>query len=283
MRTIDLGTLKTKAILVFGGPYGNFEALQALFLEAERLGISNEDIICTGDIVAYCANPLETSYYLREKINKTIQGNCERSLAEDSNNCGCGFSEGSTCDTLSQSWFSFCQSKINGEIKQWFSDLPSHLRFKLGEKQFTVVHGSPQDISEFVFSSDSNEKIKSLIQKAHTDCIISGHSGLPFTKLVGEGELCWHNAGVVGIPANDGTSRVWYSLIRKTEDGISFEHKALTYSVKKAQDKMKACGLPKEYQQTLITGLWPSIDILPKIEASQTGIPLVEKKIEWNH
>ena len=39
--------------LVFGGPYGNLEATQALLDEAARLGVPPRRIVCTGDVVAY--------------------------------------------------------------------------------------------------------------------------------------------------------------------------------------------------------------------------------------
>jgi hypothetical protein len=41
-------------ILVFGGPYSNLRALQALRRRAHELGIAPSHCICTGDVVAYC-------------------------------------------------------------------------------------------------------------------------------------------------------------------------------------------------------------------------------------
>jgi len=279
MQAANLGHIEAETLLVFGGPYGNLEATQALFAEAGKLGIAPDHIICTGDIVAYCADPLETSYFLRNKNINIIQGNCEVFLAEDSEECGCGFEEGTACDVLSKSWFSYCRSQINADIKEWFGSLPEHLHFTFGERSFAVVHGSAQNVSEFVFASDSEEKLKDHIQKAGVDCIISGHSGLPFTKIIGD--TCWHNAGVIGMPANDGTPRVWYSLITQSDGKIVFEHKSLSYPASKAQAKMKKADLPGGYSQALTSGLWPSLDILPESEARQTGFNLMEKKAEW--
>lgn len=229
--------------------------------------------------MAYCADPLETAYFVRNKNIRIIQGNCEQSLAEQSGDCGCGFTEGTACDVLSKSWFSYCKSQINTDIKEWFSALPTHLRFRFGGQNFVVVHGSPQDISEFIFASDPEEQLKEHIQKANVDCVIGGHSGLPFTKVMND--KCWHNPGVIGMPANDGTSRLWYSLITQVDDGIIFEHKSLSYPATTAQAKMNETGLPQGYAQALTSGLWPSLDILPKSEALKTGVNLIEQKIEW--
>ena len=279
VHTSDLGLIESERILVFGGPYGNLEALQALFAEAEKLGVVAEHTICTGDIVAYCADPLATANFIRDKNIRVIAGNCEQSLAADSGNCGCGFEDGSDCDVLSQAWFSYCESQIKAEIKEWFSDLPDHLRFRFGGQDFAVVHGSPTHISEFVFASDPEEQFENHIRKANVNCMIGGHSGLPFTKVMGN--QCWHNPGVIGMPANDATPRVWYSLITRTDAGILFEHKSLSYPVAVAKAKMNDVGLPRGYAQALSSGIWPSIDILPECESLQAGVELNEHKVEW--
>ena len=41
-------------IIIFGGVYGN---LEALFEKAGRLGVPPERMVHTGDVVAYCADP----------------------------------------------------------------------------------------------------------------------------------------------------------------------------------------------------------------------------------
>ena len=51
----------TPPILVFGGPYSNLRATQAMRARAEELGIPPSSTICTGDVVAYCAEPEETT------------------------------------------------------------------------------------------------------------------------------------------------------------------------------------------------------------------------------
>jgi len=53
------GTLTGK-ILVFGGVYSNFQALQKMQEIATELQIAPSHIICTGDVVGYCAQPEET-------------------------------------------------------------------------------------------------------------------------------------------------------------------------------------------------------------------------------
>ncbi len=58
MRITDLGERRVP-VLAFGGPYSNLHALRALRAMARDEGFAAEDIICTGDVVAYGSQPRE--------------------------------------------------------------------------------------------------------------------------------------------------------------------------------------------------------------------------------
>ncbi|MCD6580335.1 MAG: metallophosphoesterase [Desulfuromusa sp.] len=96
---LDLGCL-TGPMLVFGGPYSNLAATQAMWQQAEELAIPPERVICTGDLIAYCSEPQETLQLVRDWGIAVVQGNCEESLGKDAADCGCGFDEGTTCSLL---------------------------------------------------------------------------------------------------------------------------------------------------------------------------------------
>src|SRR5262249_937062 len=100
---LDLGD--SGPLLVFGGPYGNLQATEALFREAKRLGVPFDRILCTGDIVAYCGDPLATVQAIRESGIAVVQGNCEEQLGNGADECGCGFTPGMMCHALSREWF----------------------------------------------------------------------------------------------------------------------------------------------------------------------------------
>jgi hypothetical protein len=56
----DPSTIKLMgSLLVFGGPYSNLEATQAILQETHQRNIPRGNIVCTGDLAAYCANPQE--------------------------------------------------------------------------------------------------------------------------------------------------------------------------------------------------------------------------------
>jgi hypothetical protein len=104
---------------------------------------------------------------------------------------------------------------------------------------------------------------------------------MPFSQMHG-GRL-WHNSGALGMPANDGTPRVWFSVLAPTRDGIAITHHAIEYDHAAAAAKMRARGYPAEYAEALISGLWPSCDILPPAERDARGAALAPPTLFWPH
>ncbi len=156
MHAVNLGTL-SGPLLIFGGPYSNLQAVKALKKIAEELHIPPQQCICTGAIVAYCAQPKETVALIREWGVHCLMGNCEESFATNASDCGCGFSTGSQCELLSAQWFNYANTQLEEKQRHWFATLPREIRFEYYGKQCLVVHGSVASINQFIFqSSDDN-------------------------------------------------------------------------------------------------------------------------------
>ena len=81
----QIGTL-TGDVLLFGGPYSNLHATQALF--AGTVHMPRKNRICTGDMVAYCADPVATSKLVLDQTARIIAGNCEVQLVARADDCG---------------------------------------------------------------------------------------------------------------------------------------------------------------------------------------------------
>jgi uncharacterized radical SAM superfamily Fe-S cluster-containing enzyme len=266
-------------VLLFGGPYSNFEATEALLAEAERLEISCDRIICTGDVVAYGADPVGTLALVRSAGIHVVRGNCEESLAARAADCGCGFPSGSVCDRLSSTWFAHADRMLDSDARSWLGALPRRIDVEIGGARLAVVHGGVDVINRFIFpSTDPGSKWDEL-ERAGVCGIVAGHCGLPFSQAI-NGRL-WHNPGVIGMPANDGTPRVWFSLLTPGTDAVSIEHRALTYAHGLAAAKMRAAGLPEGYAAALETGLWPSCDVLPFNEIRARGVRLETGGALW--
>lgn len=270
--SFDLGEL-TGPVLIFGGPYSNAQATVAIRAEAERRGIPSMNCLCTGDVVAYCADPQFTVDEIRDWGVSVVMGNCEQSLALNSNECGCGFKKGSACDILSKQWFAYSSASITADIRVWMAELPQSIRFELGGKQVVAFHGAIDDISGFIFASTSESVKRQQAGTAHADIILAGHCGLPFTQTLKNGAI-WHNSGVVGMPANDGTADVWYSVLTPCLTGVDINHHRLAYDYQKAASRIREENLSEDYALALENGLWPSLDILPPQEQAASGIKI---------
>lgn len=267
------------SVLVFGGPYSNLEATEALLAAADRHGIPPARIICTGDIVAYAADAAETVALIRRTGIQTIMGNCEESLASNAADCGCGYAAGSACEVMSVAWYAHADRHLDREAREWMATLPRRLDIVIGGKRLAVVHGSVRQINRFIFASTPAAVKREELDAAQCHGIVAGHCGIPFTQVI-DGRL-WHNAGAIGMPANDGTPQVWYSILSPRREGVAIEHHALDYDHRRAAAKMRRERLPEGYAEALESGLWPSCDVLPAAEFGQRGAALTPGAVLW--
>ena len=279
MNDLPQVTKMTGPLLVFGGPYSNLEATKAILAEARRRTIPPNNIVCTGDLAAYCADPQAVIDLVRSAQMHVVMGNCEESLAAQAADCGCGFADDSACAALSNEWYPFADRNVDVESRIWMGSLPRLIDIEINGRRLAAVHGSVTSINRFVFAS-SDPVIEQELAASGCDGVVAGHCGLPFTRVIG-GRL-WHNAGVIGIPANDGTPRAWFSVLAPTGDGIVIEHHALEYDFSSAAAKMREHGLPEGYATALETGLWPSCDILPAEELKVRGQPIEPGSVCWS-
>jgi uncharacterized radical SAM superfamily Fe-S cluster-containing enzyme len=267
-------------VLIFGGCYGNLEAARALQAEARRLAIPAERVICTGDVVAYCADPAATIDLVRDWGIPVVMGNCEESLGWREEDCGCGFAADTACERMAVAWYAYADAAVNEEQRRWMRALPRRIDLWLAGRRLAVVHGAVDSINRFIFRSTPWREKERQIALSGGDGVIGGHCGLPFTEAHG-GRL-WHNSGAIGMPANDGTPRVWYSLLSPAGDGIEIRAVPFAYDAAAAAEKMRARGLPEGYAAALETGLWPSCDVLPVAEVAKRGEAIAAGSLLWN-
>ncbi len=266
-----IGT-KTGKLLLFGGVYSNLQALEQLISIAKEEDILAENCICTGDITGYCAQPEETITVFRDWGALSIAGNVELQLANDSEDCGCDFKAGGRCDSFSKLWFPYTKGHLSQDSLDYIATLPEYISFDFGEKKVTVVHGNYGNTSEFIFQSNADTSKQNCFEDTKSDVIIAGHCGLPFHQSIKE--KLWLNPGVIGMPANDGTTRVWYMLLEIQQGEIKYTHRSFEYDYNTTQQLMYKNHLPEAYADTLSSGLWDNMEILPEVEKMGQGIPI---------
>jgi predicted phosphodiesterase/pyruvate-formate lyase-activating enzyme len=250
-------------ILVFGGCHGNLQATEALLAAAARLGIGPANMFCTGDIIGHGADAAAVLRLLRDSGLASIAGDDETRLV---------------AGAADDAWYAHARAQMSPEDREYMAGLPEQMTIILDGVKIRLLHGHAERQNAFLFGSASDLEISRQLALSGCDAVCAGHAGLPFTRRVAAG--LWHNAGSIGLPANDGTPRGWFSLVEVRDGALCVELVPLDYDFRAAAAAMRAAKLPEGDALAVETGIWPSHDVLPAPERLRTGVP-VEAGLPW--
>ena len=251
-------------IVVFGGIYNNSFALEALLDEAHRLGA--EAIYCLGDFGGFGPTPEKVWPLLAAGGVLSIQGNYEESLSSGRTDCNCGYADPRDNHFALLS-YSYTEKNCSPAYKAYMGSHPRRRRVRVGDRELLLVHGSPRRINEFLFASTTPAPyLEKLLDQEGCDGILCTHTGLQWQKHLPSGRDVV-NVGVIGRPANDGATHVWYSLIEASGAGLRTAARPLRYDFEGLARAMETEALPPEFVATIRTGWWTTcLEILPARE-----------------
>ena len=254
-------------IAVFGGIYNNHFGLEALLEDATRRGA--EAIYCLGDFGGFGPEPERVWPLLEQGSVRSIQGNYEESLSSGAGDCNCGYADPRDNHFAGIS-YRYTAENCSPEFKAWMGSHPKRRRVRLGERELLLVHGSPRRVNEFLFESATPVPyLEVLLDQERCDGVLCTHTGLHWHRHLPSGRDVV-NVGVIGRPANDGNTHVWYSLLNaEPGGGLGVELVPLVYDHKGLAASMGQEGLPQEFIDTILTGWWTTcLEILPARERS---------------
>jgi hypothetical protein len=251
-------------IAVFGGVYNNHLALLELLEDAARRGA--EAVYCLGDLGGFGPHPEKVRPLLAQGNVLVSQGNYEESLASGREDCNCGYTDPRDNHFAGVS-YGYTARNCTPEFKAWMGALPRRRRVRLGDRELLLVHGSPRRVNEFLFQSTSPAPfLEVLLDQQRCDAVLCTHTGLHWHRRLPSGRDVV-NVGVIGRPANDGGTHVWYSMLEAGADGLNVELLPLVYDHPGLAAEMRAEGLPEEFVETILTGWWTTcLEILPARE-----------------
>ena len=207
--------------------HGNFEALQAVLAEIDRLGIQR--IYCAGDVVGYYSQVNECCESLRKRNIACVMGNHDWYIA------GGGFCPRSRSvnDCLA-----YQRSIIAPDHVDWLRTFPMQLRIE----EIRMVHGGWADpIDEYLKpSAEYFERVEGRL-------FVSGHTHQQTVQHYSNKIYC--NPGSVGQP-RDGDPRAAFAVYEKGE----FILHRVEYNMQKVFDLMEAAGFNDYYYGGLKTG-----------------------------
>lgn len=262
MKIASLGTL-TGTVIAYGGALGNLTALGALLRDITRAGVPGERVICTGNIAGTCAQPAECVAATRAYGHQVVAGNIERQLAAGAGDPGWGFPVGSLSTRRAIPGWRYADRHIDTGARDWMEALPDLIVFAHEGRRWAVVHGGATDVARFLWPGSPENAFRQEITAIEAaagpvDGVIAGHCGLAFERVIGG--VHWLNAGRVGLPPNDGRRGGRYA--RLDADGARICR--LDYDPASSFAAMISAGLSQGFDLTLMTGRWPTEDLLPE-------------------
>lgn len=173
-------------VAIIADIHGNADALRAVLKDIENRGINQ--IYNLGDSLYGPLYPLET-YQLLQNFNiKSINGNCDRLLLQESSN-----------ETVR-----YVQTLLSDKHRTWLSNLPNTLE----EDDFFYCHGTPtsdevyllEELSPNGATLKETEEILKLVEGITQKLIFCAHTHVPRVVYLPDDRIII-NPGSVGLPA----------------------------------------------------------------------------------
>ena len=252
-------------IACFGGVYSNYLALAAAIGQARSLGV--EAMYCLGDLGAFGPHPDRVFPLLAEQGVICMQGNYDHSVGHALDDCRCGYTDPRD-NYFAQISYDYTLARTSEENRRWMRGLPSDLRLTLGPLRVLMCHGSPRKTNEFLWESTTpTHFLEKLCDDHAADVILATHTGIRWQRELARSRR-FVNVGVLGRPENDGRTNVWFALLEhSTHRGLQVEFMPVEYDHARLAREMRAEGLPREFQETILSGWWTTcLEILPSKE-----------------
>lgn len=256
----------TRRIALLGGIYSNHLALRAALEDIRSRGI--EEIHCLGDLGAFGPSPDRSIELLRDAGVDVIQGNYDNSVGHGLDDCQCGYTDPRD-NYFAKLSYDYTSRRTSDEHKTWMRGLPTGRRLELAGRRILLCHGSPRRMNEFLWESTTpTHFLELLCDSSGADWIVGTHTGIHWQRELSAGRR-FINAGVLGRPENDGTTRVWYTILGE-ESGGTVEFVPVAYDHERLAGEMEREGLPIEFIRTILEGWWTTcLEILPAKERAR--------------
>jgi putative phosphoesterase len=238
-----------KTTTIFSDIHANLPALQAVLQDMDQRGLT--DLYCLGDLVGYGTFPNEVIQIMRERQIPTIMGNYDQGVGNDSDDCGCAYTN-PVSEALGKRSIAWSNLHTTAENKAFLRSLVPEIRLTLGGKQVLLVHGSPRKINEYLFENRPDASLERLMDAAGADVLVCGHTHIPYHRILPSGRHVI-NDGSVGKP-KDGDPRAGYITLDIEGVNVNVEFIRVNYDIEHAAREIEASEMPHEYAQMLRAG-----------------------------
>ena len=218
--------------------HSNLHALDAVLEDMDRQGV--DTIMCTGDIVGYCALPDEVVGRLMKRGVSCVKGNHDHAATGGRMD---GF------NSYAQAGVVFSRDALTEPRIAFLRQLPESRKERFGDIVVSLYHGSPADpLYEYVFPDELADREKEFSQIDASPVVVLGHTHVP---TVYRGTQTYVNPGSVGQP-RDRDPRASYAILET--QGIDVQIRRVPYDVEGAAEAIVSKGLPRYLAERLFYG-----------------------------
>jgi putative phosphoesterase len=243
--TPDLGA---EAVAVITDIHGNLPALHAALARIDELGVGR--VLCGGDLVGYGPHPDEVCALIAARGIPAIYGNYDYAIARDLEDCGCAYATASDRE-LGQRSVEWTLANTSAESKEFMRGLPFDVRFRVGELDVHLVHGSPRKVNEYLFEDKPASLYERLALAESARVLVFGHTHKPWTR--DHGGVRFVNCGSVGKP-KDGDPRGAFAVLAPDSGEVRVRIERVGYDAAGVAREVREAGLPGEYADMLVAG-----------------------------
>ncbi len=235
--------------------HGNLEALTAVL---ERIkAFKADEIVCSGDMVGYNANPNECLDILRSEKIKCVLGNHDV--------CAAGMEEPDNFNRYARAAVLWTRDRLTEENKRFLLALPRERRIR----DFFLFHGSIHETDRYIlYREDAANNFRFLaglpgplsvgfFGHTHVKMALIESRGVLSTSLeIEELELSPDkryliNPGSAGQP-RDGDPRAAFLIYDDKDRKVTFHR--MEYDIGTCQEKIIRAGLPPQLAERLAWG-----------------------------
>ena len=231
--------------LLLSDIHGNYPALKAI---AEYFAETQFSAICNcGDSIVYAPFPNETLHWLQSHNVYSILGNTDRKIKKLLK--GNSFKKPGKQEKRVM-YINTSRQMDKQSITYLFS-LKKKLSFSAGKHSICLFHGSPEYPNEFLFPNTETERFKELADACTCSIVITGHSHVPYHKLIRATHFI--NPGSCGRMF-DGNPAASCAVLTINDKSVEVNHHRIAWPVEQTVKALQKCGLPKIYQTMYQTG-----------------------------
>lgn len=251
-------------IALIGGVYNNYIALEAACADALRRGCRK--IYCLGDLGAFGPYPDRVFPILKKHKVETVQGNYDDSVGRELDDCQCGYTDPRD-NYYAHLSYQYTLANTSEDNRRFLSSLPKKIELTTNAQRVYLCHGSPRRVNEFMWESTSPTHLLEIFcDRFEADIICVTHTGLHWKRRL-SGNRWFVNVGVIGRPANNGDTRLIYTVLDTANQEDPVEFIPLEYDYQQLASEMEMENLPGEFVETIRTGYWTTcLEILPAKE-----------------